>query len=88
MNATRRAPAPTAAAGRGRAPRPQRSPRNPTTAWLLRVFLGVFGAHRYYLGDWRTAVPMTLTLGLLGVWSLADGIVLGRRLQRISTGRL
>jgi TM2 domain-containing membrane protein YozV len=79
--------APTAAAGPKRAARPQRSPKNPTTAWLLWVFLGVFGAHRYYLGDWRMAVPMTLTLGLLGVWSLADGLVLGRRLHRIGAGR-
>lgn len=88
MTATRYASAATATAGPGRVPRPRRSPKNPTTAWLLWVVLGVFGAHRYYLGDWRTAVPMTLTLGLLGVWSLADGIVLGRRLHRINTGRL
>ncbi|MFF0989625.1 TM2 domain-containing protein [Kocuria nitroreducens] len=86
MNATSDAPA--AATGPAPSVRPQRAPKNPTTAWLLWVFLGVFGAHRYYLGDWRTAVPMTLTLGLLGVWSLADGIVLGRRLHRFDTGRL
>ncbi|MFI7743084.1 TM2 domain-containing protein [Kocuria rhizosphaericola] len=88
MSAARCAPAPTAASAPGRAPRPQRSPKDPTTAWLLWIFLGVLGAHRYYLGDWRTAVPMTLTLGLLGLWSLADGIVLGRRLERINAGRL
>ena len=85
MNTTRCAP--TAAAGPGRSAHPRRSAKNPTTAWLLWVVLGVFGAHRYSLGDWRMAVPMTLTRGLLGVWSRADGIVRGRRLQRISTGR-
>lgn len=88
MNATRYAPTPSTGSGPRDAPRRQRSPKNPTVTWLLWIFLGVLGAHRYYLGDWRTAVPMTLTLGLLGFWSLADGIVLGRRIRRVNDGQL
>lgn len=86
MNATPYASptgAPPASTGRR-----QRAPKNPTTAWLLWIFLGVFGAHRYYLGDWKMAIAMTLTLGGLGIWSLIDGIFLGRRIHRINTGRL
>ena len=36
-------------------------------AWLLLVFLGVFGAHRFYLGKYFTAVLYLLTGGLLGI---------------------
>ncbi|WP_199427110.1 TM2 domain-containing protein [Thermaerobacillus caldiproteolyticus] len=42
------------------------------TAWLLWIFLGGVGAHRYYLGKTGTAILMTLTLGCLGIWTLID----------------
>jgi TM2 domain-containing membrane protein YozV len=54
--------------------------KNPTTAFLLCYFLGVFGAHRIYLGQWGAAalrlllplVAVGLTiLGFLDVLSFA-----------------
>ncbi|WP_391558958.1 TM2 domain-containing protein [Robertmurraya sp.] len=42
------------------------------TTWLLWFFLGGIGGHRYYLGKTGSAIAMTLTLGLLGVWTLID----------------
>jgi TM2 domain-containing membrane protein YozV len=53
---------------------------------LLWTFFGWLGAHRYYLGDWRMGIAMTVTLGGLGLWSLLDGLLLGRRLRRINDG--
>jgi TM2 domain-containing membrane protein YozV len=42
---------------------------------LFAFFLGVFGAHRWYLGKTGTAIAMLLTLGGLGVWALVDFIM-------------
>lgn len=41
-------------------------------AWLLWLFLGTVGAHRYYLGKTKSAIAMTLTLGGVGIWTLID----------------
>lgn len=47
-------------------------PINHTVAWLLLTFLGVFGAHRFYLGKWITGLVYALTAGLFGVGVLYD----------------
>jgi len=41
-------------------------------AWLLWIFTGGVGGHRFYLGRIGTGVAMLLTLGGLGIWSLID----------------
>ena len=40
--------------------------------WLLWLFLGVCGAHRFYLGRVGTGIAMLLTLGGLLIWALVD----------------
>ncbi|HET9797077.1 MAG TPA: TM2 domain-containing protein [Gemmatimonadaceae bacterium] len=45
-------------------------------AGLLCVFLGVFGAHRFYVGKTGTALLQLITLGGLGIWMLYDLIML------------
>lgn len=53
-----------------------RGPKDYDAAWLLLVFLGVFGLHRFYLGKWITGIVYLLTGGifLLGIiydfWTL------------------
>ena len=38
--------------------------------------MGVFGAHRFYVGKIGTGILMLLTLGGLGIWSLIDFIII------------
>jgi TM2 domain-containing membrane protein YozV len=43
-----------------------------TTALLLSLLLGLFGADRFYLGYSSLGVLKLLTVGGLGIWYLAD----------------
>ncbi len=45
-------------------------------AFLLCFFLGVFGAHRFYVGKVGSAIAMLLTIGGLGIWALVDLIMI------------
>jgi len=45
-------------------------------AALLCVALGVFGAHRFYVGKTGTALLQLFTLGGLGLWMLYDLILI------------
>ncbi|MGF7139332.1 TM2 domain-containing protein [Roseimarinus sediminis] len=50
------------------------------TRWLAAVLLcwilGIFGAHRFYLGRTGTGILMLITVGGLGIWYLVDLILL------------
>jgi hypothetical protein len=64
------------------------SPRSRTVALLLAGFLGVFGAHRFYVGKTNTAILQLITLGGMGLWWLADLIMIGAGAFRDGEGRL
>lgn len=64
------------------------SPRSRTVAFLLAAFLGVFGAHRFYVGRPRSAILQLITIGGLGLWWLADLIIIGTGAFRDGEGRL
>ena len=50
--------------------------KNKWVALLLCFFLGVFGIHRFYEGKIVTGILWMLTLGLFGVGTLIDFIIL------------
>ena len=55
---------------------PNASDKSRLVALLLAWFLGVFGAHRFYVGKTGTAVAMIFTFGGLGIWALVDIIMI------------
>ncbi len=52
------------------------SPKNKVTAILLCLFLGTLGIHRFYVGKIGSGVLQLLTLGLGGIWTLIDLVML------------
>jgi len=56
------------------------------TVFLLGLFLGVFGAHRFYARKFKSGVFQLLTCGGLGIWSFVDVIVILLGKFKSSTG--
>ena len=54
----------------------RRSTRSRTVALLLCIFLGLFGAHKFYLGKIGPGMLYLLTYGLFGVGWLIDLLIL------------
>ena len=55
---------------------------------LLAFFLGVFGAHRFYLDKIGTAFLMLFTFGGFGIWALVDTIMAVAGIMEDKDGRL
>ena len=53
---------------------------NYSVAWVLLTFVGLFGAHRFYMRKWVTGIIYLCTGGLIGIgylydfWTLNDQI--------------
>jgi len=63
-----------------RGPQPKAGPVPPPKSWrvalLLSLFLGFFGADRFYIGRTRSGIVKLVTLGCLGIWWLSDLILI------------
>jgi TM2 domain-containing membrane protein YozV len=51
---------------------PTESTKSQLVAFLLCIFLGSLGIHRFYAGRIITGILMLLTLGFFGIWVLID----------------
>ena len=56
--------------------------KSTAATWLLWLFFGGLGGHRYYLGKYGTAFVMTITLGCLGIWTLIDLFLINGMLKK------
>ncbi|MFS8200533.1 TM2 domain-containing protein, partial [Streptomyces sp. CWNU-52B] len=55
-----------------------------TTRGQVPLFLGVFGAHHFYLGRVRLGLLHLFTLGLCGLGWLADAFALPRQVRSVN----
>ena len=66
----------------------QISPRSRLGALLFCLFLGVFGAHRFYVGKVWTGILTILTVGgFCGIWPMVDLILIAIGSFRDQEGR-
>ena len=56
-------------------------------AYALWCVTGLIGGHRFYLGDTGRSIAMLFTLGGLGVWTLIDLFLVGRRVHTVNRNR-
>jgi len=59
-------------------------PNNYSIAWLLLTFLGVFGAHRFYMGKWISGIIYFFTGGLFLIGYLYDLWTLNSQLSELN----
>ena len=67
---------------------PRPGERNVAEAYILCIFLGVFGGHRFYLRQPALGVLYFLTFGLFGLGWLADMIRMPMMVDRHNLERL
>ena len=55
--------------------------KSKTTAYILLICLGIFGAHRFYIGKFGSGLIYMFTFGLLGIGVLFDLFTLGNQVD-------
>lgn len=53
-------------------------------AWLLLIFLGLFGVHRFYLGKWITGIVWLCTGALCGFGLVYDFATLNEQVNEVN----
>ena len=58
------------------------SRKDPTTALLFSLFLGMAGVDRFFIGDTGKGVGKLLTLGGVGIWAMIDWFLIQKATRR------
>lgn len=66
---------------------PPKPPLSVGVAYVLLVFLGVLGIHRFYMGKIGTGILWLLTGGLLGIGWLVDLFITAGSIRKINERR-
>lgn len=59
-------------------------PKDYNLGWILLTFLGLFGAHRFYLEKWPTAILYLLTGGLFLMGLIYDYWTLNQQIRDVN----
>lgn len=54
----------------------ENSEKNKLVALLLCLFFGFLGVHRFYVGKIGTGILQFVTIGMFGIWTLVDLILI------------
>lgn len=57
---------------------------NYSVSWLLLVYLGLFGVHRFYLGKWISGALYLLTAGFFGMGYVYDLFTLNGQIDSLN----
>ena len=52
--------------------------------WILFVFLGWFGVHRFFMGKWISGLIWLLTVGLFGIGWIYDLLTLNEQIDQVN----
>lgn len=63
-------------------------PKDYNVTWILLTFLGIFGAHRFYMGKWLTGLLYLLTGGLFLVGVIYDYWTLNSQISEVNRARV
>ena len=55
--------------------------KSKTTAYILLIFLGWLGAHRFYIGKFGSGLIYMFTCGLMGIGLFFDLFTLGEKVD-------
>lgn len=62
----------------------EEGPKDYNLAWILLTFLGLFGAHRFYLEKWLSAILYLLTGGLFLMGIIYDYWTLNEQIRDVN----
>ena len=66
----------------------QSGPLDYSLGWILFIFLGLFGVHRFYQGKIWTGLVFLLTGGLMGIGLIYDLLTLNEQISEMNQSRL
>lgn len=62
--------------------------KNPTTALILSIFLGVYGIDRFYLGQTGLGIVKLITCGGCGIWAIIDWFNISKATRDVNYQKL